>query len=194
MAGYLTEVLSGIPLDRYMQEKIFGPLGMDDTGFYVPENKHDRLSLLYGRDREGNLIPLESMMGADFNDLFKSLTVHFSGGGGLVSTMGDYERFCRMLLNGGILDGNRVLEESTVQLIMSDQLPEGVVYGERGGYGLGGFFDPETGAYGWSGAASTSFTLYPEEETAIMAFTQMMPSDYSYANDYRDLVRRAMKP
>jgi len=193
VAGYLVEVLSGMPLDEYMQEKIFGPLQMSDTGFDVPEEKHERLSVLYGRDEEGKLVRAGgSIPGADFNELFKSPAILFSGGGGLVSTMGDYERFCRMLLNGGILDDQRILKESTVKLIMSNQLPGGVTYGDGLGYGLGGFFNPETGAYGWSGAASTSFTLYPRDDMAIMAFTQMMPSDYSYANDYRDLVRRAM--
>jgi CubicO group peptidase (beta-lactamase class C family) len=195
VAGYLVEVLSGMPLDEYMQAKIFGPLKMIDTGFDVPEAKHERLSVLYGRDRDGKLIRAGgNIPGADFNELFKSPAILFSGGGGLVSTMGDYERFCRMLLNGGILDGQRILQESTVQLIMSNQLPEGVTYQGDLGYGLGGFYNPENGSYGWSGAASTSFTLYPQEGMAIMAFAQMMPSDYSYANDYRDLVRRAMKP
>lgn len=193
VAGYLVEVLSGKPLDEYMEEMIFEPLKMTDTGFDVPDEKHDRLSVLYMRNEEGKLLRAGgSIPGADFNELFKSPAILFSGGGGLVSTMGDYERFCRMLLNGGILDDQRILQESTVKLIMSNQLPQGVTYGDGLGYGLGGFFNPETGAYGWSGAASTSFTLYPRDDMAIMAFTQMMPSDYSYANDYRDLVRRAM--
>ncbi|MGW8316002.1 MAG: serine hydrolase domain-containing protein [Bacteroidales bacterium] len=193
VAGYLVEVLSGMPLDKYMQAKIFGPLKMTDTGFDVPEGKHERLSVVYVRDGEGKLMRSGgSIPGADFIEVFKSPAVLFSGGGGLVSTMGDYERFCRMLLNGGILDGERVLQESTVQMIMSNQLPGGVTYGDGLGYGLGGFVNPQTGAYGWSGAASTSFTLYPKDHMAIMAYAQLMPSDYSYANDYRDLVRRAM--
>jgi CubicO group peptidase (beta-lactamase class C family) len=198
VAGYLVEILSGKPLDQYFDETLFEPLKMDDTGFYVPEEKHERLASLYSRDTTGKLIVMSGSAGvtdseqADFNEMFKSPTIHFSGGGGLVSTVDDYTRFCMLLLNGGELDGVRILEESTVDLIMSDQLPEGVSYGEGSGFGLGGSVVLETGEYGWGGAASTSFSVFPEDNMATLAFTQFMPSTYTYANEYKETVRRAI--
>ena len=131
-------------------------------------------------------------MGANFNDIFKNPAIHFSGGGGLVSTMGDYARFCKMMINGGELDGIRVLKESTVNLIMSDQMPKGVSYREGWSYGLGGEVQLKNGEYSWGGAASTSFSIYPEDDMIVLAFTQLMPSDYSFANEYKKMVRQAL--
>ena len=186
VAGYLIEVLSGVPLDEYFQTKIFDPLKMDDTGFYVPEEKHARLAVLYYRDKENKLAP--ALWGGD---RFKKPAILFSGGGGLVSTMGDYLSFCRMLLNGGKLNGVKILEESTAKMIMSDQLPVLINYKEGMGYGLAGQVDLVTGEYSWAGAASTNFWIDPARETIIITFAQLMPGDYSYAYEFYDLVKRA---
>ncbi len=97
-----------------------------------------------------------------------------------------------MLLNGGELDGKRILNESTVKLIMSNQLPEGVVYKETDGYGLGGSYNIENGQYGWSGAASTFFIADPKNNMAVLAFTQFMPFDISYALEFNRIVHRAI--
>jgi CubicO group peptidase (beta-lactamase class C family) len=187
VAGYLVEVLSGLTLDAFFKTRIFDPLGMDDTGFYVTEEKHDRLAELYFRDEEGKLNP-----GGEWGERYKKPAVHFSGGGGLVSTMDDYLSFCTMLLNGGELNGTRILEESTAKLIMSDQLPPGVSFGEDSGYGLAGSVNLESGAYSWGGAASTNFWIDPSNEMIVITMSQLMPSDHSYANDYMDLVNRAL--
>ena len=120
VAGYLIEVLSGVTLDKFFETRIFDPLQMVDTRFHVPEEKHERLAGLYSRDNEGILVK----PGDEFEDSFKKPAIIFSGGGGLVGTIGDYARFCSMLRNGGELDGVRILEESSVQLIMSNQKPE----------------------------------------------------------------------
>jgi len=197
VAGYLIEALSGIPLDAYLSKEVFEPLEMEDTGFYVPEEKHSRLAALYTRNEEGELMKLSGTAGVtdaetDFNDIFKKPATHFSGGGGLVSTVDDYARFSRMLLNGGELDGRRILEESTVQMIMTDQLPRGVDYNRAYGYGLGGQVEQESGSYSWGGAASTNFVVNPMRELIILAFTQFMPSDYSYFGEYADIARRAI--
>ncbi len=194
VAGYLVEVLSGMPFDKYLAAEVFEPLGMDDTGFYVPEEKHSQLTGLYTRDEQGQVIKLRGTVGlsedegADFNDVFKKPAVLFSGGGGLVSTVDNYENFCRMLLNGGELDGVRILKEETADLIMSDQLPEGVKYNKAYGYGLGGQVEYETGVYSWSGAASTSFQIYPAKNLIMMTFAQLMPNDHSYATEYMNMV------
>lgn len=198
VAGYLVEVISGMPFDKYLSVTVFEPLGMDDTGFHVPEDKHSRFAVLYTKDEEGKLIELSGLAGlledeeANFNDIFKKPAIHFSGGGGLVSTVGDYERFCRMLLNGGELDGVRILEESTVDMIMSDQLPEAVEYNNGNGYGLGGYVNFESGSYGWSGAASTSFVIDPSHDLIVLAFTQFMPSKYTYSDEYKSIIRRTV--
>ena len=188
VAGYLVEVLSGIPLDEYMKTEIFDPLGMDDTGFYVPEEKMERFSKMYLRAGEGVLLP-----NAFFGDIYQKPDKVFSGGGGLVSTMGDYLTFCRMLLNGGKLNGEKILEESTVELIMSDQLPKGASYNDEEGYGLAGAVSLESGEYSWAGAASTNFWIDPKNEMVIITYAQLMPSDHSYAHLFKDLVERAIE-
>ncbi len=187
VAGYLVEVLSGIPLDEYFKSKIFEPLNMEDTGFYVPKEKLDRLSEVYYRDGEGEL-----KSGGFMAEAFKKPPVLFSGGGGLVSTMDDYLSFCRMLLHGGILNGVNILEASTVKLIMSNQLPETASYQDGMGYGLSGQVDLESGEYSWAGAASTNFWIDPSEQMIIITFAQLMPGDHSYANVFYDLVKRAL--
>lgn len=85
------------------------------------------------------------------------------------------------------------MEESTVELIMTDQLPEGAAYGDKGEHGLAGSVDAETGVYSWGGAASTSFWIDPANNMIIIAYAQLMPSDHSYAEEFKDFVERAMK-
>jgi len=187
VAGYLVEVLSGLPLDEYFRTRIFDPLKMDDTGFFVPEEKHDRLAGLYYRDDNGTLQSAD-----EWGDRFKKPVAVFSGGGGLVSTMDDYLRFCHMMINGGELDGERILQESTVKMIMSDQLPSGVEYREGSGYGLGGQVNLETGEYAWGGAASTNFWIDPANYMIVICYAQLMPSDHKYAYVFADYVKRAL--
>jgi len=187
VAGYLVEVLSGVPLDEYFKSKIFDPLHMDDTGFHVPEEKLERFAEVYSRDGEGALKPGDFM-----SEAFKKPAIMFSGGGGLVSTMDDYLTFCRMLLNGGTLEGVKILEESTVKLIMSDQLPETASYREGNGYGLAGQVNLESGEYSWAGAASTNFWIDPSNQMIIIAYAQLMPSDHSYAYAFNNIVKRAL--
>ncbi|MFW6246462.1 MAG: serine hydrolase domain-containing protein, partial [Tangfeifania sp.] len=189
VAGYLIEVLSGMPLDEFFEQEIFNPLNMDDSGFYVPESKHNRFSKLYTKNKEGELTEMEGMM----STIFKSPVTLFSGGGGLVSTADDYLKFCRMLLNDGELNGVRILEPSTAEMIMTDQLPQLAEYEEEIGYGLAGSVDLTRGVYGWAGAASTKFWIDPANEMIIMTFAQLMPSDYTYADEFYETVRNALK-
>lgn len=189
VAGYLVEVLSGISFDEFLKTRLFDPLKMVDTGFEVPEKDLDRLAMIYTFDKEkGSLMPVEYLT----NEVERKVTL-FSGGGGLVSTMADYGRFGQMLLNGGKLDGTRVLQESTVGLIMSDQMPATVEYKEGLSYGLGGDVNLATGEYGWSGMASTDFVADPENKMIILSFTQYIPfMEILYADEYRELVRNAL--
>lgn len=188
VVGYLVEILSEMPLDEFFKTRIYDPLKMDDSGFYVPEEKHDRFARIYSKDENGNLISPENGM----QDNFKNPATLFSGGGGSVATVEDYSRFAQMLLNGGEFEGARILNESTVKMMMSDQLPDGVTYDETGGYGLGGSYNMENGQYGWSGAASTFFTVDPKNNMVVLAFTQFMPFDISYALEFNKNVHEAI--
>jgi CubicO group peptidase (beta-lactamase class C family) len=179
-----------MPFDEYLQKYIFEPLNMDDTGFWVPDSAQHRLSMIYTLDYNTaklNTLPFW------VEEVKKPVTL-FSGGGGLVSTIEDYSRFAQMLLNYGILDRNRILKESTTKLILSNQLPEGIEYLENEGYGLGGSVDLETGVYGWSGMASTYFWVYPDEDLAILCFTQFIPPEkYPFAYQFKDKVLASIK-
>jgi len=188
LAGYLIEVLSGMPLDEFFQTRIFDPLNMDDTGFYVPQEKHQRLSALFAIGKDKKITKNDGMM----SEIFKQPVTLFSGGGGLVSTIDDYLKFCKMLLNGGELNGTRVLKESTVEMILTDQLPETATYRKNAGYGLAGSVNLTDGTYGWAGAASTKFWIDPKNEMIVMAFAQLMPGDYTFADEFKAAVDSAL--
>lgn len=115
----LVEVISGMPFDTFLQERIFTPLQMVDTGFHVPEDQQHRLAVSYTPDPDAGLQAFP-------NQPWLTKPTFLNGGGGLVSTMDDYLRFARMLLNEGELDGVRILKPETVQMMRSNQLPEGV--------------------------------------------------------------------
>lgn len=189
VAGYLVEILSEMPLDEYFKAAIFEPLGMDDAGFFVPEEKHDRLCALYTVDKEGKLKADDGPM----TDGFKNPVTLFSGGGGMVATIEDYARFCKMLLNGGELEGTRILSPEATQLILSNQLPETAEYENgKAGYGLAGAVQFDDGEYSWAGMASTNFWINPEKQMIIITGTQLLPSDYTFGNAYKDLVEKAI--
>ena len=189
VAGYLVEVLSGMPFDQFLQTRLFDPLKMEDTGFDVPEEDWDRLAMIYTKNEASKaLIPVENLT----NEVKQNVTL-FSGGGGLVSTAGDYGKFGQMLLDGGVFNGVRILQESTVDLIMSDQLPPGVTFADGFGYGLGGSVNRSTSEYSWTGMASTLFVADPVNDMVILAFTQYIPHmGVPFAKEYKDLVRKAL--
>lgn len=187
--GYLIEKLSGKTLADYMRDSIFSPLGMSDTGFFVPEGSLDRFAAVYAFDREsGDIVPVDAPFAA-----FREDTVAMpSAGGGLVSTMDDYARFCQMLLNGGTLDGVRVLQPETVALIGTDQVRTSQVNNGQSvnvdkvdpglgiGLNLGVITDPGVSQRGgpagtmlWSGAAGTWFWIDPENRIAFIGMIQL---------------------
>ncbi len=189
VSGYLVEVLSGKSLDEYFREKIFEPLKMVDAGFYVPAEKHDRFCAVYNVGENGELIKAVGGM----SDGFKNQVTLFSGGGGMVATIEDYARFCRMLLNGGELDGKRILSEEATKLILTDQLPARAKYQNgKAGYGLAGTVQFADGEYSWAGMASTNFWINPETRMIIITCTQILPSNYTFGNEFKDLVEKAM--
>jgi CubicO group peptidase (beta-lactamase class C family) len=176
--GYLVEVLSGQPFDQYLEQRIFKPLGMKDTGFYVPEAKAKRFAQVYNYNPDGSLVAREGFSGgANYLKPAK----FFSGGGGLVSTSTDYMRFCQMMLNGGELDGVRILSPTTVKLMSSNQLPKTIPeMGPGTGFGLdfAVVHDPveagtySKGEYYWGGAAGTWFWIDPVEDLVFVGMIQ----------------------
>jgi len=185
--GYLVEKVSGRPLDKFFRRRIFKPLGMKDTAFYVPAKKLDRFAVCYGPKLTGGLNVTDDPAKSRY---LKKPTM-LSGGGGLVSTAPDYLRFCQMLLNRGQLDGKRLLRAETVEMMTRNQLPEGVSRDDSGGFGLGFSVRTEDGKfpkgeYGWGGMASTHFWICPKDDLVVIALSQRIP--------YSGQLENAVKP
>ncbi len=203
--GYVIEVISGTSLDAFFEESIFKPLGMEDTDFYVPEANLGRFAALYGPTEDGGI----QLFDAPATSPFSRPTRCLSGGIGLVSTAADYARFAQMLLNGGELDGARLLGRKTVELMTTNHLPDELIpiklqpHTLHGcGFGLGfrvlvnaaqaGRLGSE-GEFGWGGAASTSFFVDPKEDLFGLLLTQLMPSRYyPIRNEFKVLVYQAL--
>jgi CubicO group peptidase (beta-lactamase class C family) len=200
--GYVIEVISGMRFDDFLRERIFVPLEMADTDFYVPPKKLDRLAACYQPSADTGLEAFEP--GGPLN--YRVIPGAPSGGGGLVSTMGDYLRFTRMLLNKGELDGVRLLGRRTVEWMTVNHLPPGVLLNNDPacgtGFGLGVSVRLDAGRctelasvgeYGWSGAANTNFWIDPPEELIGVLMLQFMPSDtYPVVADFRNLAYQAL--
>jgi CubicO group peptidase (beta-lactamase class C family) len=185
--GRIIEVTSGQPLDTFLQNRVFRPLGMRDTGFVVHAEKLDRFASSYRAGENRALIASDTAATSRFRTPPKFL----SGGGGLVSTARDYARFCQMLLNGGELQGTRLLRLETVRAMTTNQLPDQAMPMTLGGFrvpnlgfGLGVSVqldaktskpDPASGEYGWSGAASTYFWVAPREKLIVIVLQQIDP-------------------
>jgi CubicO group peptidase (beta-lactamase class C family) len=199
--GYLVEVVSGMPFDAYLQERIFDRLGMGDTCFCVPPEKVDRFATNYGPGEDGMGL---KVIDAPANSRFTRPGGIPSGGGGLVSTADDYVRFAQMLLNGGALDDVRLLSRKSVELMTINHLPAGLHPFENRamgmGLGVGMVIDlaqtqalGSVGTYGWGGAASTNFWIDPQEELIGVFMTQFMPSGtYPVVEDVRAAVYQAI--
>lgn len=179
--GYLVEKLSGQKFGDFLEERIFKPLNMVDTDFHVPAEKAERLAQVYGYDDNGALVAQEGF-GGQTNYLAEQ--TFESGGGGLVGTAMDYMRFAQMLLNGGELDGVRILSPLTVELMHRNQLPKsvaGIGLGARGttfGLDFAIIEDPveaesySKGEYYWGGAAGTWFWIDPVEDLVFVGMIQ----------------------
>lgn len=163
--GRYIEAVSGKPLDLFLRERLFQPLGMNDTDFWVPGPKQDRLAQLYRQLPTGELRPAFERYSPT------RPTKLFMGGAGLLSTAEDYERFCRMLLNRGELDGVRVLKPDTVDLMFQNHLPSSF----RQKYGLGGAVDG-AGGYSWGGANGTQFWI--DRENRLFAVFMVQTQNY----------------
>jgi CubicO group peptidase (beta-lactamase class C family) len=196
--GRLVEVVSGQPFDVFLKERIFAPLAMVDTGFHVPSAQLGRLATVYAPGEQGELRPDTRPELA-----YTERPPFLSGGGGLVSTAADYARFCQMLLNGGTLDGVRVLGRATVALMLADHLPGPPRLFPLAGYSmaLGGATVVDRaltglpwslGSYRWSGAASTRFWIDRAEGLLGVLMVQLMPHSFRLADLFLVLTYQAL--
>ncbi len=221
IAGRLIEAVSGERLDRYLAKTILRPLAMTDTGYFVPEEKLERFVSLYGAGDEGRddvtdrvrseqALAGENRLIAGPRDSLQSGPHEcFRGGTGMVSSARDYLRFCRMLLQGGELDGARILGRKTIELMTSNHLPAALLPYEIGGraspgwgYGLGmrvmmdvalAGTPGSIGEYGWAGAAGTYFWIDPREQLIGILMAQHRPGGlFPISADFRATTYQAI--
>lgn len=200
--GFLVERLSGKKLGEYMQETIFGPLDMKDTGFSVAPDKAKRLVQIYTVNQQGKTVVMEN---EPLGDYLTDPEIH-NGGGGLVSTAKDYLIFAQMLLNGGEYQGVRILGRKTVEFMTSNQLPQSLMpfnqesTGEGYALAMSVTVDPgqsrfmsSAGNYGWGGMASTFFRIDPKEKIIMVSMAQFIPMGFHrYHHDFRNLVYQSL--
>jgi CubicO group peptidase (beta-lactamase class C family) len=187
--GYLVEVVSGMPLDRFLEERIFKPLGMKDTEFFLPPEKVSRLATAYTYYPEKGLQPIldgqtvkEGQFSFSADYPYRGPRTYFSGGGGLCSTAEDYYRFCQMLLNGGELGGTRLLSRKSVELINQNHV-QGKADDLGYGLGFGVISEPKfltelgsLGSFYWGGFYYTSFVIDPKEDMVVVFMAQLHPT------------------
>jgi CubicO group peptidase (beta-lactamase class C family) len=196
--GYLVEVVSGMKLDDYIATHIFKPLKMNDSYFFVPENKQNRLSAVWKSDWKGSLTKVTDGPHQEgtyrYSPTFQTQgpKTFLSGGVGMVSTPYDYFRFAQMLLNKGELDGVRLVSRKTIELMTSNQignLHENTLHDEGWKFGLGLGIQADrghnvdagdAGAFGWAGLYSTRFSVNPKEETITIFLSQTHPFSHHF--------------
>lgn len=210
VVGYLVQVISGQGFDEYLRDHIFEPLGMVETGFRVRPEQASRFAACYSAGKDG-----AQLLDDPENSVYLKPQTMFSGGGGLVSTAGDYLRFCRMLLGNGTLEGSRIIGRKTLELMTQNHLPNGADLTERArggfsetpyagvGFGLGfsvslnpakAQVSGTPGEFAWGGAASTAFWIDPDEDLAVVFMTQLMPSTtYNFRRELKALVYAALE-
>lgn len=202
VVGRLVEVLSGDPLDVAIRKRVTEPLGMQDTYFYLPDSKKNRLVELYSKPSETAALKVHD------NDTFRMYPVagartYFTAGAGMVSTASDYGRFCQMLLNGGSFNNKRILSPQTLTLMTSNQIGASWVWDREDKFGLGfelvtagtRYLEPApVGSFSWGGAYCSDYLVDPEHKLVIQTFTNVQP--YAHYNELnkklRSLIYQAM--
>ncbi|MBC7255384.1 MAG: beta-lactamase family protein [Chloroflexi bacterium] len=205
--GRLVEIFSGKRFGAFLQERLFEPLGMRDTAFFVPPEKLGRFSAVYGPDEAGCLVPIDRREGG-----FSRPRAFEMPGGGLVATAGDYLRFAQMMLNGGVLGDFRALGRKTVEFMCADHMPptakpfsmdgNGMWHGYGHALGFAMVKEPaltglphSKGTFHWAGAAATYFWVDPQEELIGLLMPQFMGMGrafYPFQEQFRTLVYQAL--
>ncbi|MBX3707786.1 MAG: beta-lactamase family protein [Pseudomonadales bacterium] len=210
VCGHLVEVLSGMPLDRYLAEHVFAPLGMTDTAFSVPDRKLGRFAANYERQPDKSLKLIDDPRESSY----ARKPTFLSGGGGLTGTTADYLRFTEMLRCRGELDGERIIGSRTLRLMTANHLPGGAdlascavgAFSETAyegvGFGLGFAMTlseiatghPGVGDFYWGGAASTIFWVDPAEDLVVIFMTQLMPSStFNFRGQLKNIIYAAIE-
>jgi CubicO group peptidase (beta-lactamase class C family) len=208
--GYLVEVLSGMPLDKYLDEKMFKPLGMRDTYFYLPAEKQGRLVKLYKQDADAKLVVQDSIvpLNGNFYTNFPNVKggTYFSGGAGLSSTALDYAIFCQMLLNGGAYGNRRILSPSTIRLMTVNQIGGLAMWNDPGNpnkFGLGfGIYTEgsekntpvRAGSFDWGGMFATHFWIDPQSKLVAVFMRNVWPTrEWDFGDRIKAVVYGAME-
>lgn len=219
VAAYLIEILSQQSLGDFLRKNLFKPLGMVDTDFFVPKNKLSRLVTMFGRyDISGPGVTMSQLVKAretaathvlDVSDTYPTSNPNFARGGvGLYSTMQDYMRFAQFQLNGGELDGEKLLSRKTIELMFCNHLPQNLIPITIGGFPFSGYgfglgsrvlvnvADSQTlgslGEYGWGGAAKTYYWIDPVEKIIGLFMRQDMMDFDAHEKDFQTLVYQAL--
>ncbi len=188
--GRLVEVIAGKQLDAVIRERITKPLGMNDTYFYLPNDKKERLVELYSKGKKDEPITVSA------NDTFRLYPIagaqsYFTAGAGMVSTALDYAKFCQMLLNGGTFNNKRILAKSTIELMTRNNIGDSEVWDRKDKFGLGfeiisdqsAYADlASPGSFGWGGAYCSDYLIDPKEEIVLQLFTNILP--YAYGGEF----------
>ncbi|WP_291911461.1 serine hydrolase [Chitinophaga sp. CB10] len=206
--GYLVEVLSGQSLDQFMHERIFRPLGMKDTWFYLPADKQARLVPLYSEDKKAHQLyrtPNSIMLhGTElYADYPKFKGTYYSGGGGLSSTTYDYAIFLQMMLNGGSYNGVRILSRNSVRIMTMNQTGDLALGSDKyNNFGLGFKITSEAGsaislmpagAFQWGGMFATTYWADPKEKIVALIYTNVWPTTHGSMNEtFKNLVYQAI--
>jgi CubicO group peptidase (beta-lactamase class C family) len=209
--GHVVEVVSGKSLEEFCRERIFKPLKMNDTSFIVPKEKQTQLSALYavGADktlsRVGDKPVVQEGLAYSATYPTREDSKYFSGGGGMVATVGDYFRFCQMMLNRGELDGARVLKAETVDRMTRNQIGDVRIMfpgNDLMGYGFGVLSEEGkaktkdaagVGTYAWGGAFGTYFWVDPKNELIGVYMAQVYPPDFTISQEFKRLTYEALK-
>lgn len=199
LAGYLIEVLSGQSLDQFLRTRLFTPLGMNDTYFYLPADRQSRLTTVYTEDSTRAIKPITSRSGISV-DYPKQAGTYYSGGAGLSSTMYDYAIFLQMLLNGGEYNGKRILSPATVRLITTNQIGELNQGNDKFGLGFSltseksaSLLPVSQGSFAWGGFFGTQYWVDPKEGIVGLIYTQKVPNSYGdLSNKFKVLVYQAI--
>jgi CubicO group peptidase (beta-lactamase class C family) len=202
IVGRLIEVISGKPLDVFLKERIFDPLGMKDSYFYLPDEKKDRLVTLYEKPTmESSLMVSAHNTNQDFP--VAGHKRYFSGGAGLVGTIEDYGRFCMMLLNGGEFNGHRILGKKTLEMMTTNQIGDLNVWDSGNKFGLGfeimtekgkALIPGSVGSFKWGGIYSTDYLIDPAEDMVCLVYTNSFPNAFWQVTSlYRPLVYQALE-
>jgi len=195
--GYLVEVLSGMKFDQFLHTRIFQPLGMNDTYFFLPKEKHNRLVTLY-ESKDGVIKKVDHKIYDGINPEYPKLEGKYhSGGAGLSSTVEDYAKFLQLFLNNGEFNGTRLLSRKTIELMMTSQIQPPLT--NQVGLGFGLVTDKNDyqsitsiGTFSWGGAFNSQYWADPKEKLILIIYTNMYDSPYRTGDYFRNLTYQAI--